>query len=100
MHLVAENVFNHYIRTHYECRAEIGISVPRITVWHHDACRVMRTGDPEGQSFYPITIEGLFILMFTSKECANGILTYSACIDERHRQMVLIGKKLLTDSVV
>ena len=24
-----------------------------ITVWHHEACRVMTIGDPEGRFFYP-----------------------------------------------
>ena len=27
--------------------------VPRITVWHHEACRVMTNGDPEGRIFLP-----------------------------------------------
>ena len=32
-----------------ECRIEK--SVPRITVWHHEACRVVTNGDPEGRIF-------------------------------------------------
>ena len=28
-------------------------SVPRNAVWHHEACRVMTKGDPEGRIFYP-----------------------------------------------
>ena len=30
---------------------EIEKSVPRITDWHHDACRVMTIGDREGRIF-------------------------------------------------
>ena len=26
-------------------------SIPRITVWHHEACQVMTNGDDEGQIF-------------------------------------------------
>ena len=33
----------------YEGRIEQ--SVPRIAVWHHEACRVMTSGDPEGRIF-------------------------------------------------
>ena len=37
-------------------------SVPRIAVWHHEACRVMTNGDPEGWIFlsYPHTNNGSF----------------------------------------
>ena len=37
-------------------------SVPRITVWHREACRVMTNGDPEGQIFlsYTHTNNGFF----------------------------------------
>ena len=40
-------------------------SVPRITVWHHRACRVMTNGDPEGQILIskPQTNNGLFFLL-------------------------------------
>ena len=35
------------IRIHHEFESGIGKSVPRITIWHHEACRVMTNGDPE-----------------------------------------------------
>ena len=38
------------IRICHECEGRIEKSVPRITVWHHEACRVMTNGDPEGRS--------------------------------------------------
>ena len=42
------------IRIYHECEGGIEKSVPRITDWHHKACRVMTNGDPEGRIFYPI----------------------------------------------
>ena len=39
------------IRIHHECEGGIGESVTRITVWHHEACRVMTNVDPEGRIF-------------------------------------------------
>ena len=41
------------IRIYHECEGRIEKSVWRIAVWHHEACRVMTSGDPEGQIFYP-----------------------------------------------
>ena len=40
-------------------------SVPRITVWHHEACRVMTNGDREGRIFlsHPQTNNILFYLL-------------------------------------
>ena len=42
-------------------------SVPRIAVWHHEACQVMTNGDPEERIFlsYPHTNNGLFFLLTT-----------------------------------
>ena len=39
-------------------------SVSRKAVWHHEACRVITNGDPEGRIFlsYPHTNNGLFFL--------------------------------------
>ena len=39
--------------------------MPRITVWHHEACRVMTNGDPEGWIFlsHPYTNNGFFFLL-------------------------------------
>ena len=50
-----------------ECAERIEKSVPRIAVWHHEACRVMTNGDPEGRNFlsYPHTNNGLFFLLTT-----------------------------------
>ena len=40
-------------------------SVPRIAVWHHEACRVMTNDDPEGWIFlsYPHRNDGFFLLL-------------------------------------
>ena len=42
-------------------------SVPRIAVWHHEACRVMTNGDPEWRVVlsYPHTNNGLFLVLAT-----------------------------------
>ena len=39
------------IRIHHECEGGIEKSEPRMTEWHHEACRVMINGDFEGQIF-------------------------------------------------
>ena len=44
------------IRINHECEGRIENSVPRIAVWHHEACRVMTNGDPEGQFFFIPTL--------------------------------------------
>ena len=33
------------IRIHHECEGGIAKSIPRMTVWHHKACRMMTNGD-------------------------------------------------------
>ena len=55
------------IRLNYECQGRIEKSVPRITVWHHEACRVMTNGDPEGRIILanPHTNNGFFFLLTT-----------------------------------
>ena len=52
------------IRIHHECEGSIEISVPRIAIWHHEACRVMTNGDPEGWIFlsYSHPKNGFFFL--------------------------------------
>ena len=55
------------VRIHHECEGGIEKSVPRVTVWHHEACRVMTKGDPEGRIFlsHPHTNNGFFFLLTT-----------------------------------
>ena len=50
------------IRINHECEARIDKSVPRIAVWHHEACRVMTNGDHEGQIFYPTLTQIIHLL--------------------------------------
>ena len=38
-------------RIYHECEGRIEKSFLRITIWHHEACRVMTNGDPRGQIF-------------------------------------------------
>ena len=54
------------IRIYHECEGRIEHSVPRTAVWHHEACRVMTNGDPEGRIFlsYPHTNNGFFYLLY------------------------------------
>ena len=58
-------IFN--IGIYHECEGRVEKSVPRIAVWHHEACRVMTNGDPEGRIFlsYPHTNNGFFFLLTT-----------------------------------
>ena len=58
------------IRIYHECERGIEKSVPRIAVWHHEACRVMTNGDCEGWIFlsHPNTNNGFFFLL-TIKYC-------------------------------
>ena len=55
------------IRIPHECEGGIEKSVPRITDWHHKACRVMSNCDPEGQIFlsHPHMNNGFFFLLTT-----------------------------------
>ena len=57
----------HNIRIYHECEGRIEKSIPRITTWYYEACRVMSNGDPEGQIFlsYPHTNNRLFFLLTT-----------------------------------
>ena len=50
-----------------ECEGEIEKSVLMLTVWHHEACRLMTNGDPEGQIFFHTLtriIDYFFLLTF------------------------------------
>ena len=55
------------MRIYDECEGRIEKSIPRITVWHHEACRVMTNGDFEERIFlsYPHTNDKLFFLLTT-----------------------------------
>ena len=55
------------IRIHHECEGGIEKSVPKITDWHHEACRVMKNGDREGRIFlsHPHMNNGFFFLLTT-----------------------------------
>ena len=51
----------------FACEGWIEKSVPRITDWHHEACRVMIIGDCEGRILlsHPHTHDGYFFLLAT-----------------------------------
>ena len=53
------------IRTYHKCEGGIEKSVPKITVWHHKACRVMTNADPEGRIFlsHPQTNNGIILFL-------------------------------------
>ena len=46
------------------CEGGIEKSIPRITDWHHEACRLMTKGDHDGRIFlsHPHRNNGLFFL--------------------------------------
>ena len=48
---IAKRCLTENLRIYLEGEVGIEKSVPRIAVWHHEACRVMTTGDHEGQIF-------------------------------------------------
>ena len=55
------------IRIFHEREGRIEKPVPRIAVWHLEACRVMTNGDPEGRIFlsYPHMNNGFLFLLTT-----------------------------------
>ena len=55
------------ISIHHEYEGGIEKSVPRITDWHHEACRVMTIVDREGWIFlsHPHTHDGYYFLLTT-----------------------------------
>ena len=63
------------IRIYHEYEGRI-ISVPRITVWYHEACLEMTNGDPKGQIFlsYPHLNNGFFFLLTTVILSKNKLL--------------------------
>ena len=55
------------IRINHECEGRIEKSVPRIAVWHHEACRVMTNSDPERQIFlFYLQTNNKFFFMLTT----------------------------------
>ena len=55
------------IRIYHECKGKIKKSIPRMAVWHHEACQVMTNDDLEERIFlsYPHTNKGFFFLLTT-----------------------------------
>ena len=61
------SLFYMIIEIHHECKEGIEKSVPRITDWHHEACRVMTNGDHEGRIFLshpPLNDEYFFSFLY------------------------------------
>ena len=44
-------------------------SVPRIAVWHHEACRVMTNGDPERGPDFSILPSHEYWILFPAHHC-------------------------------
>ena len=67
------------LRIYHECEGRIGISVPRITILNHEACRVMTSGDPEGRIFlsYSHPNNGFFFLLTIRKGSEKFLNTLS-----------------------
>ena len=58
------------VGTNYECEGGIGKSVLRITVWHHEACRVITYYDPEERIFlYHPNMDNGFSFLLTINYC-------------------------------
>ena len=60
---------------YHECEGGIDKSVPRIVVWHYEACRVVANGDPKGRTFlsYPQKNYGFFVLLTIDVLFANKL---------------------------
>ena len=52
--LFSEMSLQNIIKIYHGCDGRIKKSVPRIAVWHHEACQVMTNGDSEGRIFFHI----------------------------------------------
>ena len=65
--LICSLILSNNIRIYHECESKIEKSVPRIAVWHHEACRVITNGELEGRIFLsnPHTYNGFFFLLTT-----------------------------------
>ena len=61
------------IRVLHECEGGIEKSILRITNWHHEPCRVMTKGVPEGQIFlsHPHTNDESFFVLTTKDLIRN-----------------------------
>ena len=55
LEVVGATLVKKNIRICREREGRIENSVPRIAIWHHDACPVMTNGDPEGRIFLSYT---------------------------------------------
>ena len=56
------------IRIYQECDGGIERSMPRITVWHHEACQVVIIGYPSGRFFsFPSSHKECIVFMLTIK---------------------------------
>ena len=58
------------MQDYHECEGGIEKLILRINIWHHEACRVMTKGDPEGQIFlsHQYKNNGFYFLL-TIKYC-------------------------------
>ena len=75
----------HGIRIHHEFEGEIGKSIPMITVWHHESCRVMTNGDPKERIFHVHRIRISEILPWDRKSyLTHAILPKLSCESYTH----------------
>ena len=44
-------IYSNIIRNYHECEGGNATSIPRITVWHHEACQIMTKGYHEENGF-------------------------------------------------
>ena len=66
-HCAGNDSSDETVRIYHACEGRIEKSVPRIAVWHHEACRVMTNGDPDGRIFlsHSHMNNGFFFLLTT-----------------------------------
>ena len=81
------------IRIYHECAGGIEKYVPRITVWHHEACRVTTNGDPEGLNLFSISSSHEYWILFLAHH-RLFILNHGYNIDKSSGQA---KKKMVED---
>ena len=69
------------IRIHHECEGWIEKSVPRIAIWHHKTCRVMKNDDHQGWIFvsHPHTNNRFFFVLTIDFLFENKSLNTLGC---------------------
>ena len=80
-----------FIGIHHENEGGIEKSVPRITDWHHEACRVMAIGDRDRRIFLPHhhTHDGYFFYLILYLKEVKRLPENPKFAEMRHGDVIL-----------